>query len=118
MPYMLLIHEPIGQRQMRTQAEGEAVYERMLRFSDSLKSRGVLRAVESLTSQDTGAARIKVNNGRAQVLDGPFAEAKEMVGGFFLLDCATREEALAIATECPAAEWATIEIRATGPCYT
>jgi hypothetical protein len=52
------------------------------------------------------------------VLDGPFAEAKEMVGGFFLLDCATREEAVAIARECPAAEWATVEVRATGPCYT
>jgi hypothetical protein len=60
----------------------------------------------------------KVSNGRAQVLDGPFAEAKEMVGGFFLLDCATRDEAVAIARECPAAEWATVEVRATGPCYT
>jgi hypothetical protein len=118
MPYMLLIHEPVGQRQQRTQAEGEAVYARMLRYADSLKSRGVLRAVESLTSQDAGAARVKAGNGRVQVLDGPFAEAKEMVGGFFLLDCATRDEALAIAKECPAAEWATIEVRETGPCYT
>jgi hypothetical protein len=51
-------------------------------------------------------------------MDGPFAEAKEMVGGFFLLDCATREEAVAIAGRCPAAEWATVEVRETGPCYT
>ena len=117
MPYMLLIHEPVGQRQARTPAEGEAVYERMLRFAGDLKTRGVLRAVESLTSQND-AARVKVSNGRVQVLDGPFAEAKEMVGGFFLLDCATREEALTIAGECPAAEWATVEVRAVGPCYT
>jgi hypothetical protein len=41
-----------------------------------------------------------------------------MVGGFFLLNCATREEALAIAAECPAAAWASVEVRATGPCYT
>jgi hypothetical protein len=117
MPYMLLIHEPVGQRQSRTQAEGEALYARMLRFADQLKARGVLRAVESLASQGD-AARIKVSNGRAQVLDGPFAEAKEMVGGFFLVDCDTREEAVAIACECPAAEWATLEVRAVGPCYT
>lgn len=117
MSFMLLIHEPVGQRLERTQAEGEAVYERMVRFAGELKQRGVLRAVESLSSQD-GAARVKVSNGRAQVLDGPFAEAKEMVGGFFLLDCATREEAVAIARQCPAAEWATVEVRATGPCYT
>ncbi len=116
MAYMLLIHEPVGQRQTRSRAEGEAVYARMQRFGGELKARGVLRAVESLASQDD-AARVKISNGRAQVLDGPFAEAKEMIGGFFLLDCATREEAVAIASECPAAEWATVEVRAVGPCY-
>ena len=114
---MLLIHEPVGQRQSRSRAEGEAVYGRMLRFAEELEARGVLRAVESLSSQE-GGARIKVSNGRGEVLDGPFAEAKEMVGGFFLLDCATRDEAIAIARECPAAEWATVEVRAVGPCYT
>ena len=117
MAYMLLIHEPVGQRQQRTQAEGEAVYDRMVKFAGSLKSRGVLRGVESLTSLD-GASRLQVRSGKAHVVDGPFAEAKEMVGGFFLLDCATREEALAIARQCPAAEWATVEVRETGPCYT
>jgi hypothetical protein len=118
MPYMLLIHEPVGQRQTRTLAEGQAVYDRMLRFADGLKSRGVLCAVESLASQDERAVRIEVREGRAQVVDGPFAEAKEMVGGFFLLDVESREEAMAIARECPAAEWATVEVRAVAPCYT
>jgi hypothetical protein len=118
MPFMLLIHEPVGQRQTRSQAEGEAVYDRMLRFTADLKNRGVLTAVESLNSLDDRAARVKVSNGKAQVLDGPFAEAKEMVGGFFLLDVATRDEAVAIAGQCPAAEWATVEVRSIGPCYT
>ena len=45
MPYMLLIHEPVGQRQTRSLAEGQAVYDRMLRFAGELKERGVLRAV-------------------------------------------------------------------------
>ena len=40
-----------------------------------------------------------------------------MVGGFFLIDCATRDEAIAIARECPAAEWATVEVRELAPCY-
>jgi hypothetical protein len=114
---MLLIQEPVGQRQARSEAEGHAVFDRMLKFADQLKQRGVLLAVESLTSQDQ-ATRIKVSNGRTSVIDGPFAEAKEMIGGFFLLNCSTREEAVAIAAECPAAEWATVEVRATGPCYT
>jgi hypothetical protein len=118
MAYMLLIHEEVGQRQQRTEAEGHAVYERMLQFAGSLKKRGILRAVESLASPDGSASRLKVREGKAHVVDGPFAEAKEMVGGFFLVDVATREEAIAIARECPAAEWATVEVRATGPCYT
>lgn len=117
MPYLLLIQEPVGQRQARSPAEGRAVYDRMLSFADELKARGILQAVESLASQD-GAARVKVSNGRPQVLDGPFAEAKEMVGGFFLLDVDSRDEALAVASRCPAAEWATVEVRAVGPCYT
>ncbi|WP_332776280.1 YciI family protein [Polaromonas sp.] len=117
MSYMLLIHETIGQRLTRSEAEGHAVYERMLRFADDLKSRGLLLGVESLVSQES-AARIQVKSGRALVVDGPFAEAKEMVGGFFLLSCKSREEAVAIAKQCPAAEWATVEVRETGPCYT
>jgi hypothetical protein len=116
MPYMLLIHEPVGQRATRTRAEGEAVYDRMVRFAADLKRRDLLLAVESLAHQDTGS-RVQVRTGRAHVLDGPFAEAKEMIGGFYLLDCKTREEALAIAQSCPAAEWATVELRETAPCY-
>jgi hypothetical protein len=50
-------------------------------------------------------------------MDGPFAETKETIGGFFLLTCETREQAIAIAAECPAAKWATVEVRELGPCF-
>jgi hypothetical protein len=116
MSYMLLIHEPRGQRATRSRSEGEAVYARMLGFAEELKSRGVLLAVESLKNE-TESVRVQRREGKPRVMDGPFAEAKEMVGGFFLLNCKTREEAVAIAAECPAAEWATVEVRATAPCY-
>lgn len=116
MPYMLLILEDPAQRETRTQAQGEAVFQRMLDFAEVLKREDKLLAVESLASQKKGA-RVQVRGGKAQVLDGPFAEAKEMVGGFFLVNCRTREEALALARRCPAAEWATVEVRETAPCY-
>ena len=116
MPYMLMMIEPITQRRTRTEAEGREVYARMLRFGDDLKARGLLLASESLQSL-AGAARVEVRGGKPQVLDGPFAEAKEMVGGFFLVDCQTRDEAIAIAAACPAAEWCTVEVRAVAPCY-
>jgi len=116
MAYMLMMVEPVGQRSERGSAAGHGAYDRMLGFAESLKQRGLLRGVESLASLDEGA-RLQVRDGKARVLDGPFAEAKEMIGGFFLVDVETLEEALALAAECPAAEWCTVEVRKTGPCW-
>jgi hypothetical protein len=117
MPHMLLIVEPIGQREARGVDNGQVVYQQMLDFTDDLKRAGVLMASSSLAS---AATRLQRPDGAAtsRLLDGPFAEAKEMIGGFFLLNCATRQEALAWAERCPAAAWATVEVRETGPCYT
>lgn len=114
MQYMLLIVEPQGQRRLRAPEEGRAVYDRMLGWTASLKKRGVLLESNSLREQ---SARLTMRGGRRTVTDGPFAEAKELVGGFFLLECPSRDQALAFAAECPAAEWATIEVREVGPCY-
>ncbi|HEY9239697.1 MAG TPA: YciI family protein [Burkholderiaceae bacterium] len=117
MSYMLLIVEPRGQREERGLEAGQQAYAEMLGFAESLKQRGVLQAVESLAT-DTQAARVQVRGGRTHLVDGPFAEAKEMVGGFFLLNCRSRDEAVAIAAECPAAAWCTVEVREVGPCWT
>ncbi|HEX3836451.1 MAG TPA: YciI family protein [Steroidobacteraceae bacterium] len=117
MAYALVILEPPGQRQARTAAEGRVAYERMVRFSEELRGRGLLTLAQSLASDRSGA-RVRVQNRQATIVDGPFAEAREMVGGFLLLTCETRAEAMTIAQQCPAAEWATIEVRELGPCFT
>lgn len=116
MSYMLLIIEPTGQRQTRSLEEGQQAYASMLKFSADLKERGLLLASNSLASTAEGV-RLQVRDGQQTLVDGPFAEAKEMVGGFFWLDCATRDEAIAIAAQCPAAAWCTVEVRAIAPCY-
>ncbi len=117
MPHMLLIVEPRGQREERGLDRGQVVYQQMLDFTEELRRAGVLMVSSSLSS---AATRLRRPEGATspRVLDGPFAEAKEMIGGFFLLDCATREAALGWAERCPAAAWATVEVRETGPCYT
>jgi hypothetical protein len=117
MAYMLLIMEDPAQRGTRSDVEGREVFRKMVEWGDDLKKRGVLRAVESLASPDQRAARVQVRAGQPKLIDGPFAEAKEMVGGFFLVDVPSREQAIALAKECPAAAWATVEVRETGPCY-
>jgi hypothetical protein len=116
MTYMLLIVEPIEQRQTRTDTEGRDLYDRMLKFGAQLKSKGQLISSESLRSQ-IDAVRVQVRGDKAVVIDGPFAETKEMIGGFFLLNCETKAEAITIAKECPAAQWCTVEVRELAPCY-
>lgn len=114
--YMLLIIEPTAQRATRTEAQGREVYARMQGFGQGLRKQGKLLAVESLASQ-ASAVRVSLADGHSSVLDGPFSEAKEMVGGFFMIDCADQNEAVAIARLCPAAEWATVEVRSLAPCF-
>lgn len=117
MPYMLLIVEPTGQREARSEEEGRDLFDRMMRFADTLRERNLLVDAQSLRT-DALATRVQVRDGKPQRRDGPFAEAKEMVGGFFLLACDDRETALEIAATCPAAAWATVEVRELGPCFT
>lgn len=114
MSYLLLIIEPRGQREARSEAEGRACYAEMVAFGESLGD--TLLASESLLP-DSHGVRVQQQPGKPVLRDGPFAEAKEMIGGFFLLDCASRDEAIAIAQRCPAARFATVEVRECAPCY-
>jgi hypothetical protein len=116
MAYMLLVMEKIGDRAARPEVDGRLLYDRMLRFSEDLKQRGLLSMSQSLKT-DAAAVRVTMRGEKPIIQDGPFAEAKEMIGGFFLLACETREQAIEIARECPAAEWATVEVRELGPCF-
>jgi hypothetical protein len=116
MSYMLLVIEEGEKRRARSVEQGRLAMERMLRFTADLQARGVLKASDSLAADSKGV-RIETRAGRRSFVDGPFTEAKEIVGGFFLLDGVTRDEAIAIAAECPAAEWATVEVRPVGPCW-
>lgn len=115
MPYMLLVMEPTGQREARPVPDGQVLFDRMVRYGENLKARGIGKFYDSLGPTAKGV-RIEMRNGKRSLVDGPFAEAKEIVGGFFMLDC-SKEEAIAAASECPAAEFATIEVREVGPCW-
>jgi hypothetical protein len=114
--YLLLILEPGVKRRTRSPEEGRLAYERMLTFTEDLKARGLHKASDALRSDSEGV-RVEVRDGKRTILDGPFAESKEIVGGFFLIDCGTKEQAIGIAKECPAAEWATVEVREVGVCF-
>ena len=82
----------------------------MGKFNEEMVKAGVLLAGEGLHPTSAGA-RVRFPNGKAQVSDGPFAEAKEIVGGFWLIQAKSKEEAVAWASRCPTAGGEMIEIR-------
>lgn len=117
MAYLMLIMEPVGQRGTRSEEEGRKLYDSMQRYADTLKERGLLVTSQSLRS-DAEGVRVQVHGGKRSLVDGPFSESKEIVGGFFLLNCEDKALAIELAAECPASKWATVEVRELGPCFT
>jgi hypothetical protein len=82
----------------------------MGKFNEQMVKAGVLLAGEGLHPSSTGA-RVRFPGGKAEVSDGPFAEAKEVVGGFWLIQAKSQAEAVAWASRCPCANGEMIEIR-------
>jgi hypothetical protein len=82
----------------------------MTRFNESLQKAGVLLALDGLHPPAMGA-RVSFRGGKATVADGPFAETKEVIGGYWLIQVRSREEAIQWASRCPASDDEVIEVR-------
>ena len=82
----------------------------MMKYNEDLKNAGVLITLDGLHPPSTGA-RVSFRTGKPVVTDGPFTEAKEVLGGYWMIDVASREEAIAWASRCPASADEIIEIR-------
>jgi hypothetical protein len=82
----------------------------MMKYNTALKEAGVLVTLDGLHPPSAGA-RVSFAGGKPIVTDGPFIEAKEVLGGYWMIDVASREEAIAWAKRCPASENEIIEIR-------
>ncbi|HEX2450137.1 MAG TPA: YciI family protein [Gemmatimonadales bacterium] len=83
---------------------------RMMKYNESLQKAGVLLALDGLHPPSAGA-RVSFKGGKPKVTDGPFAEAKEVLGGYWMIDVKSKEEAIEWAKRCPASENEVIEVR-------
>jgi hypothetical protein len=110
MKYALLIYAEEGGWENASEEERQAVYARYDAFGKEAEARGIIRGGEELRGTDT-ATSVRVRNGETLVTDGPFAETKEQLGGFFLLDCESVDEAIEMAAKIPGAETGVIEVR-------
>lgn len=82
----------------------------MMKFNESLQKAGVLLALDGLHPPSMGA-RVHFSGGKARVVDGPFAEAKEVLGGYWMIQVKSRDEAIAWASRCPGSDNEVIEVR-------
>ena len=82
----------------------------MMKYNEALKDAGVLITLDGLHPPSMGA-RVSFAGGKPIVTDGPFTEAKEVLGGYWMIDVASREEAIAWASRCPASDNEIIEVR-------
>jgi hypothetical protein len=82
----------------------------MMKYNESLQKAGVLLGLDGLHPPSMGA-RVSFAGGKAKVTDGPFAEAKEVVGGYWMIQVKSKEEALEWASRCPGSDNEVIEVR-------
>jgi hypothetical protein len=110
MQYALLFYNPPDALTSKPPAEREAWFKDMMAWRGELQSAGVFRTGLRLATVDT-ATSVRRQGRDVLVTDGPFAETKEVLGGFFLIDCADLDEALAWARKSPIVRIGTVEVR-------
>jgi len=106
---MLMIPKGYEAATPGTMPEAKAV-EAMMKYNAELQKAGVLLALDGLHPPSMGV-RVSFSGGKAKVTDGPFAEAKEVLGGYWMIQVKSKEEAIAWATRCPAGDNEVIEVR-------
>src|ERR1700726_992357 len=106
---MLMIPKGYDKAAPGTMPDAKAVAA-MMKYNESLQQAGVLLALDGLHPPAMGA-RVSFSGGKPKVTDGPFAEAKEVLGGYWMIQVKTREEAIEWASRCPASDNEVIEVR-------
>lgn len=114
MKYLCLAYEEESKLNGLSKTDWDLLREETLSYLEDLKNRGHIVAVEALQSTRT-AATVRVRNNTVSVTDGPFAETKEQLGGFFLINARDLNEAIQVASKWPSARIGSIEVRPIEP---
>jgi len=114
MRYMLLICSDDKTQTPPTTAEMEAMVQGHERFGTELQAAGKMVHGERLRP-DSDASRVRFKAGQRQVMDGPFTETKEALGGFYLIECDTKQEAVEWAKKIPLREGGFVDVRPIWP---
>ena len=110
MQYLLLIYGNESYQNKLTETEEKAVLQEYADFSKSIAQSGHYRGGNEL-DRIAKATTVRVRNGKPMTTDGPFAETKEQLGGYYLIEARDQKEAEAIAARIPSVRWGSIEVR-------
>ena len=110
MQFLCLIYEAESLMTTRSEEENGQIFQEYMTFTDDVKTANKFVAGDALLPTDT-ATTVRVRNGDVVTTDGPFAETKEQLGGYYLLECESLDEALAWAAKIPSAKYGSIEVR-------
>jgi hypothetical protein len=110
MQYLLMIYGEEAAMQNRSQEDIGRVVGAFMAYTEAVKSAGVLVGSNRLRPTNT-ATTVRLADGKTQVLNGPYAETREQLGGYYLIDVPDLDAALSWAARCPGAEYGTIEVR-------
>jgi len=114
MQYMLMIFGDESVQAKMTKADGEMMMAGYKAYTDALIKAGVMKDGNPLQKSAT-ASTVRVKDGKTKVLNGPYAESKEQLGGYYIIEVADLDQALAWAAKCPGAQHGTIEVRPVLP---
>jgi hypothetical protein len=110
MKYLCLIYENEKNYETLSPADGEAIMAEYFAFTEGIRRSGQYVAGEALQPTQT-ATTVKVRNGKVSTTDGPFAETKEQLGGFYMIEAKDLNEAIQVAAKIPSARHGAIEVR-------
>ena len=110
MQYMLLIYDNEKMWPSMDEKERNALMGEYYAFTEEVKKAGKLVAGDALQATNT-ASTVRVRNGKALTTEGPFAETKEQLGGYYLVEAKDLDEAMALAAKIPSARFGSIEVR-------
>ena len=110
MQYLLLIYGDEAHWAGLSKEESDAIFDEYRTFTESIAAQGIMQGGAALTPVST-ARTVRVREGRSTVSDGPFAETREQLGGYYLVEAKDLDEAISIAARIPSARYGTIEVR-------
>jgi hypothetical protein len=110
MKYLFLAYHEEEKLRAKSKTEMDAIVGETLAYNEELRKSGHLIAAEALLPVQT-AATVRVHKGKASITDGPFAETKEQLGGFFLIEARDLNEAIQVASKMPQARQGSVEVR-------